>query len=163
MKTTKLLQFTNNFFVSKTNSILDSLSLPWIPPIKSFKRKLYVQESSSSTTLAQFRYNMPPIGHKYPRFGKMSVERLCPLCPYRVLNSVSHLALFCPFVERTRTVQTSLSAFRNICISKGFTEEKTYHLLVNGFDWNENPVQASDFLERGRELSHIMDSWLDKW
>ena len=64
MLTSNILMITNSFFVSATNAALASLSLSWIPPIKSFQRNLYVKESEGSSTLAQFRYNLPPIGHK---------------------------------------------------------------------------------------------------
>ena len=46
---------------------------------------------------------------------------------------------------------------------KGFTEDRIFQLFVSGLDWNENPVQADEFLDRGRELKHVMDAWLDKW
>ena len=156
----RLLAFTDRYFVSATNRALAALSLPWIAPIKSFKRKQYVQESKFSTTLAQFRYDMPPIGHKYARVGRLSVQRHCPLCPCTVANSVSHLILFCPYIERIREDETSIGSFRNTCLLK---EEKTLSLYINGFDWNENPVGPADFLDRGRELSHLLDKWLDKW
>ena len=163
MKNKRLIQFTNNFFVDSTNNALAALSLPWLSPIKAFRRRAYVQESQSSTTLAQFRYNVAPIGNKYPRVGSLAVQRDCPLCPCRTANTVSHLALFCPYVERVRKEQTTISSFRNTCILKGFSEDYTFWLFINGYDWNENPVLASCFLERGNELNILMDSWLSRW
>ena len=91
------------------------------------------------------------------------MQRDCPLCPRTVANSVSHLALFCPNVERIRKDETGIASFRNTCMLKGFSEDKVFHLFINGFDWNENPVNAADFLDRGRELAHLLDKWLDKW
>ena len=155
--------FSNNYFVSTTNTVLASLSLPWIPPIKNFRRNLYARESEGSSTLAQFRYNLPPICHKYPRVRRMSVQRSCPLCPCLTPNNSSHLALFCPYVEDTRRDQTSISMFRNSCIRKGYSEQKTFQLFINGLDWNENPVETSDYLQRGRDLELVMNSWLSLW
>ena len=163
LKTNTLLKKIEKIFISSTNSTLSSLSLPWIMPITCYKRVTYVRESSYSTTLSEFRYNMPPIGHKYPRVGRLSVRRLCPLCPTSKPNTASHLAFFCPYIERVRKEETSLSFFRNICSTKGFTEDRIFQLFVSGLDWNENPVQADEFLDRGRELKHVMDAWLDKW
>ena len=163
MKTEKLLKVIGNYFISATNLTLSSLSLPWIMPVTSYKRLSYVQESSNSTTLSEFRYNMPPIGHKYPRVGRLSVQRLCPLCPASTPNTASHLAFFCPYVEKVREEETTLSSFRNICSRKGFSNDKIYQLFVSGLDWNVNPVEAAEFLDRGRELKHVMDAWLAKW
>ena len=163
MKNYRLHRFTNSYFVDSTNKALAALSLPWLSPIKAFRRKIYVQESKSSTTLAQFRYNVAPIGNKYPRVGSLSVQRYCPLCPNSTANTVSHLAMFCPYVELVRKEQTSISSFRNTCILKGFSEDYSFWLYINGYDWNENPVLAGSFLERGEELNTLMESWLSRW
>ena len=53
--------------------------------------------------------------------------------------------------------------FRNLCISKGFSEDLTFGLFINGYDWNLNPVGASEYLERGSELKLLLDAWLSKW
>ena len=74
-----------------------------------------------------------------------------------------HLAMFCSSIEKIRKEQTEISQFRNTCLLKGFSEEHTFKLLVNGYDWNETPVEANEFLDRGRELKVLLDSWLDKW
>ena len=159
----RLLRFTKEYFVAVTNTTLASLSLPWLTPITRFKRQLYVQESEASVTLAQFRYNVAHIGNKFPRVGRLNTSRDCPLCPCSTPNSVCHLALFCPAIELVRKEHTSLAAFRNICIFKGFSEAYTFQLLINGLDWNENPVGQDDFLTTGKELKILMDSWLAKW
>ena len=163
MTVRRLVKFMKEYFVNTTNEALSSLSLPWLPPIKTFKRVPYVQEGVASTTLTQFRYNVAPIGNKYPRGGKVSTQHNCPLCLSPKQNTVAHLALFCPSIEIVRREQTSLSSFRNICIFKGFSEEHTFELLINGLDWNENPVVPEDFLRTGQELKNLMDCWLAKW
>ena len=163
MLTSNLLKCTNNFFISATNSTLASLSLPWIPSIKAFRRNLYAKESEFSSILAQFRYDLPPIGHKYPRVGRTCVRRFCPLCPCMTPNNAPHVALYCPYVERIRSEQTSISLFRNLCIRKGYSEEQTFQFFINGLDWNENPVGASDYLERGKDLEQVMNAWLSLW
>ena len=159
----RLLRFTMKYFVDATNTALASLSLPWLPPISKFRRQLYVKECEASVTLAQFRYNVAHIGNKFPRVGRLNTSRDCPLCPCPTLNSVSHLALFCPAIELVRREHTGLASFRNICVFKGFSEAYTFQLLVNGLDWNENPVDQKDFLKTGQELKILMDSWLAKW
>ena len=163
MSTSRLLRFTNEYFVSSTNKSLSSLSMPWLRPIKTFRRQLYVKESPASTILAQFRYNVANLGNKYPRVGRQHTQRDCPLCPCSISNTVSHLAMFCTSVERVRKEQTSISSFRNLCLFKGFSEELTFDLFINGQDCNQKPVKADDYLERGNELGLLLDSWLAKW
>ena len=163
LSTGRLLQVTRDYFVGVTNATLSSLALPWITPIQRLKRQGYVQESVASATLSQFRYDVAPIGKKYPRVGRLSSQHDCPLCPCATRNSVSHLALFCPSIEKIRKEQTSIASFRNICLFKGFSEDHTFHLLMNGLDWNENPVEPKDFLMIGKELKLLMDLWLARW
>ena len=50
-----------------------------------------------------------------------------------------------------------------IMLLKGFCEDYAFQLNVNGYDCNENLVDAKEFLERGRELKVLLDSWLDRW
>ena len=45
----------------------------------------------------------------------------------------------------------------------GFSEDLTFGLFINGYDWNLNPVGASEYLERGSELKLLLDAWLSKW
>ena len=159
----RILRFTSDYFVRLTNSSLAALSLPWLLPVKKLSRQIYIQESAASSTLTQFRYNVAPIGNRYPRVGKVATQRDCPLCPCQRKNTVTHLAMFCSSIEGLRKEQTSISFFRNTCLRKGFSEEYTFQLFINGYDWNENLVEASEFLDRGRELKVLLDSWLDCW
>ena len=103
------------------------------------------------------------VGNKYPRLGQVSTSKYCPLCPFRVVNSVQHVAFFCSSVENVRKNDTELRFFRNICQLKGFTEDYTFSLYINGQDWNENFVDPEDFIKRGTELQLVLDAWLSKW
>ena len=163
MKESKLVSMIDKFFIESINQKLAGHSLPWLLPIKRLRRIGYVQESKNSTCLAKFRYDMVDNGRKYPRCGRVSVHNLCPLCPCSISNSVSHIAMYCPMVERTRKEKTEITFFRNVCLRKGFTEEYTFSLYINGFDWNENIVDSNDYLKRGAELSLVLDDWLSKW
>ena len=163
IKQAKLVGYLNEYFVCSANTALASYSLPWIKPLKRFKRQEYVREASASTTISEFRYNMANIGHKYPRIGRVGVHKHCPLCPHNVKNSGAHMALFCPSIEKVRAEHTSVSSFRNICLAKGFSEELTFELFINGLDWNKNPVEKVEYLERGKELALLLDAWVAKW
>ena len=56
-----------------------------------------------------------------------------------------------------------LASFRNMCVAKGFSDEYTFELFVNGLDWNENPVPVEVFLARGADLKKLLDSFLSLW
>ena len=163
MNPTRLLSFINEFFICSTNTALAALSLPWLSPIKSFKRQLYAHEGDASATLAKFRYNVANMGNKYPRIGRFSTHPVCPLCPCNTKNTVAHLAMFCNAIERIRKEQTTITRFRNTCIFKGFSEDITFSLFINGQDWNQNPVEVTEYLDRGVELKLLLDAWLSRW
>ena len=78
-------------------------------------------------------------------------------------NSVHHVAFFCPSVENVRKNDTELRFFRNNCHIKGFSEDYTFSLYVNGKDWNENFVEPEEFMNRGADLQLVLDAWLSKW
>ena len=71
--------------------------------------------------------------------------------------------MFCSSVEDYRKKCTGISAFRNMCILKGFSEEHTFSLYINGMDWNELYVDREQYLERGTELKSLLDYWLSNW
>ena len=163
MKQNVLLSLIEKQFVKFTNKSLGPLSLPSVLPITKFCRKTYVQEGANSEMIANFRFNMVRIGRKYPRFGKVATNRYCPLCPQNVENTPEHVAFFCPEVENVRKEQTEISFFRNLCMRKGYSEYETYSMYLNGLDWNENPVELKDYLNRGAELDRVLSAWLSKW
>ena len=163
MAASALVGFMDKFFLNLTNTKLAGLSLPWLSPIEKFDRLDYTREGTASATLASFRYDMANIGRKYPRVGRVGVTQHCPLCRDSSRNSVQHLAMFCPLIEKIRKEQTSIASFRNTCLFKGFSEDYTFALFLNGKDWNENPVPLTDFLDRGVELKQLLDTWLSKW
>ena len=73
------------------------------------------------------------------------------------------MTFFCPALEDTRKVATSLSSFRNMCKAKDFSDLKVFALFVNGLDWNEIPVDGMVYLERGDDLKTIHDKFLSMW
>ena len=163
MREKVLVSCINEFFVKDTNNRLALHELPWLNPIKVFKMQSYVSEGKASACIAKFRYDVAGIGKKYPRHGQVSTRKYCPICPFRVENSVQHVAFFCSSVENVRKNDTELRFFRNICQLKGFSEEYTFSLYINGQDWNENFVDPEVFINRGTELQLVLDAWLSKW
>ena len=163
MKTSKLVSCIDSHFVSVSNDALGSMSLPWLKPMKYLKRQVYVQEGAASSSLAQFRYDVANMGRKYPRLGRTFTRKYCPLCSSNKENTVPHLVMFCSSVEAFRKKCTGISSFRNSCIIKGFSEEYTFSLYINGRDWNELCVDADDYLDRGAEMKRLLEHWLSMW
>ena len=163
MEPGKLERAVSSYFIGKLNADVGSLALPWIRPVKKLRRMRYTREGLASEAIAAFRYDVTCIGNKYPRIGRDTTQRECPLCPSGFRNTVSHLAFFCPSMEKFRKEETSLGSFRNMCSAKGFSNDHIYDLFVNGDDWNENPVLVGVFLERGVDLKQLLDNFLSRW
>ena len=159
----RLKGLLNTYFVNQTNDALSVMSLPWLQPITKYKRSRYVKEGKRSEFVACFRFNSVNIGHRFPRLGRTNKQRYCPLCPNMHENSLLHMTFFCPALEDTRKVATSLSSFRNMCKAKDFSDLKVFALFVNGLDWNEIPVDGMVYLERGDDLKTIHDKFLSMW
>ena len=159
----KLKKALSVHFIECLNSDIRSLALPWVRPVERLRRMSYAREGSASEAMAAFRYDVTYIGNKFPRVGYAVRQTMCPLCPSGYRNTVSHLAFFCHSMEKFRKARTSLGSFRNMCKAKAFSDEKVFELFVNGMDWNENPIQLSDFLERGADLKLLLDEFLSRW
>ena len=76
---------------------------------------------------------------------------------------MQHVAFFCSSVENIRKNDTELRFFRNICQLKGFSEDYTFQLYINGQYWNENFVNPEDFIDRGDELQLVLNARLSQW
>ena len=153
----------NAWSISKVNSDLQQLALPWIRKLKTFKRSRFVEEGRSSDYISMFKYNSTAIGNRYPRPGKVSKQLVCPICPTKEENSVMHLALFCPALEHLRRTRTGITSFRNMCQAKNFTNQKIFELFINGEDWNEIPISTELYRERGVELFILWNEFNSRW
>ena len=122
MDLTVLVNSISTHFVKQFNVRLSTLSLPWLRPIKVLNRLQYTREGLSSETIAKFRYDSAGIGNKFPRDNRTVKQVYCPLCPTMVRNTVSHVALFCPAIEKIRKEQTVMTFFRNLCGTEGFPD-----------------------------------------
>lgn len=163
LRGTGLLTEIGSHFLSHLNGRIADLALPWIRPVKRLKRLQYAREGANSEAISAFRYDSADIGNKYPRLGRVEVQRYCPLCPVATRNTVMHLTFFCHSMELFRRQETTMSSFRNMCVAKGFSEDYVFELFVNGYDWNENPVPIQDFLARGFDLRRLRESFLSRW
>ena len=149
--------------LSETNQILSQKSLPYVKQLLYYRRQPYVFEHSQLDTVAQFRLSNAGLGNRFPRFPVEGYRRrtTCPLCSCQSLSE-AHVVFFCPAVERFRE-ELDLKFFRNICKKKGFSEEKTFSLYVNGHDWNENLLPDPDFPSRGLAMDLLRGHWLSRW
>ena len=149
--------------LAAVNTALENLSLPYVGTLTSFKRQLYVFEHPHLDTVAAFRLSNAGLGNRHPRFATADYVRRvsCPLCTSSSLTE-GHVVFFCPSVEQFRR-DLDLSLFRTVCQSKGFSEEKTFSLYVNGHDWKGNPLVGVDFASRGLVMDTIRGHWLSCW
>ena len=60
-------------------------------------------------------------------------------------------------------VYSSMMLYYLFCLHVRVSLDATYALYINGLDWNENPVELLDILQRGVELKMLLDVWLSKW
>ena len=149
--------------LAETNYEISQRSLPCVKQLTKFVRQPCVYEHDHMDTVAQFRLSNAGLGNRFPRFATAAYARRssCPLCPSNLLSE-SRVVFFCTAVESHRR-ELDLVFFRNICKSKGYSEEETFITFVNGLDWNGNPVQDTDYAERGLALDTIRGHWLAKW
>ena len=90
-----------------------------------------------------------------------TTSRTCPMCQEPKLSE-SHLFFFCPSVEHFRK-DFDLTTFRTVARVTGFTEEETFRIYINGFNWNGCHVPDTDFVARGHALDTIRGHWLTLW
>ena len=112
LASSRLLSFTNEYFVRLTNFTHSGLALPWLGQTEKLARQSYTCEGVASATLAMFRYDAAGIGNKYPRPGSANRHSFCPLCASVRRNTVAHLALYCPAIEKIRSEQTKTDQTR---------------------------------------------------
>ena len=150
--------------LSVTNQAISTLKLPYVQPLMKFSRQLYVYEHVHLNTIAEFRLSNAGLGNRHPRFPSQhlySRSSACPFCPSVTLTE-SHVVFFCDKVERFRQ-EFELPFFRNLCRSKGFSEEDTFALYVNGKDWNGTVVLPLEYDARGLAMDTIRGHWLSLW
>ena len=149
--------------LSETNHLISQHDLPNVGILDNYVRQPYVFEHFHLDTIAQFRLSNAGLGNRFPRFAGAlyARQKSCPLCTAAVLTE-AHVIFFCPSVERFRR-DFELNFFRTVCQTKGFSEEKTFRLYVNGYDWNEKPVDGNDFASRGLALDTLRGHWLSGW
>ena len=143
--------------ISVTNQKLADLKLQCVDPIKSFSRELYVNESSGSSLVAQFRLGSAGLGNRAPIDG-VRRSRWCGLCGGELTDQ--HVVLECVELENFRKSHTGLSSFRNACRLLNKPNSKIYWLLLNGYDAVGNKERKGDFTQRGIWLKNLKKHWL---
>ena len=128
----------SHWSLANINQRITEHRLPYVQPLDSFKRQAYVFEHNHLDTIAQFRLSNAGLGNRYPRFAGVMYQRQvsCPLCTCSSLTE-AHVVFFCPAITNHRE-EFNLTLFRTVCQSKGFYEEETFSLYINGLDSNES-------------------------
>ena len=148
--------------LSEVNGKLADLSLPYVAPLKCFKRQPYVFEHLHLDTIAQFRLSNAGLGNRSPRWAGFFYDRIkkCPLCTSAV--SEDHIILSCRSVENERK-NLGITFFLNRCQDKGWSQEATFSALVNGLDLDGTVLPRPEIVRIGLTLDTLRGFWLSKW
>ena len=148
--------------LSEVNATVASLSLPYVTPLKHFRRQSYVFEHSHLDTFAQFRLSNAGLGNRYPRWAGFFYARqvFCPLCTS--LLSEDHVILSCPSIAEARS-NLGIAFYRNRCQEKGLSDHSTFSSLVNGLDHHGAVVSKAEIVNLGVALDTLRGLWLSKW
>ena len=149
--------------ISVTNHLISQFKLPNVGALSRFSCQPYVFEHPHLSTIAQFRLSNAGLRNRYPRFvgALYNIQKTCPMCQEPKLSE-SHLFFFCPSVEHF-IKDFDLTTFRTVARVTGFTEEETFRIYINGFNWNGCHVPDTDFVARGHALDTIRGHWLTLW
>ena len=148
--------------LSEVNSTLADLSLPYVAPMKGFKKQPYVFEHPHLDTIAQFRLSNSGLGNRSPRWAGTQYPRIsqCPLCTSAV--SEDHVILACPSIETERK-NFGITFFRNRCQDKGWTLEASFSSLLNFVDPDGAALPRTEIVRIGLVLDTLRGFWLSKW
>ena len=150
---------TGAYFLAHVNSIAASIS--FLLPIENLSRAYYVCEDVNSSVITQFKLDCAGLGDKQPRLA-YARKPFCPACPVRVPNTGLHLLFSCGAVSALR-IETGIQSYVTLCQHKGLSLTDSYLHFVNGLDTNGNPVSKHEYLERGKCMRDMRDTWLSKW
>ena len=158
-----LVSHLTQWSLSVTNHLISQFKLPNVGALSRFSCQPYVFEHPHLSTIAQFRLSNAGLRNRYPRFvgALYNIQKTCPMCQEPKLSE-SHLFFFCPSVEHF-IKDFDLTTFRTVARVTGFTEEETFRIYINGFNWNGFHVPDTDFVARGHALDTIRGHWLTLW
>ena len=145
--------------LARTNSMIASHSLPYVPMLTSFKKKPYVYTHSYLSTLASFRLSNAGLGNKIPRNGSQ-VQKYCPACNSGYLLDEGHVLFTCSATRKVRC-ETGINLFTTQAATKGLLEERARFLFVTGCDLEGNLVNMETYKHRAIAISAIRSAWLD--
>ena len=149
-------------FLQYANSVIKNLQLnvPAVEELDSWKDTVNVSEDENYQWCQKFKYFNAPIGCREPRLG-YTRRRFCPLCG--VLATLNEMHLFlCPALKTTRA-NLQIETFFNICRLYQDTETQTFSKFVNGMSVTGDYLGIEEMINRGKQLSLLVDHFLKLW
>ena len=144
--------------LARTNSLISSHSLPFVPLLTSFKKKPYVFTHKHLSVLAAFRLSNAGLGNKVPLDGS-PVHHSCPVCSSGLKLDEAHVLFICSAVRKTRC-ETGINLFLTQSVITGLTESKAYYLFVTGLDMSGKVVDMETYNQRAVAMSAVRSAWL---
>ena len=154
-----LKSLCNEFFLARYNTSISTMA--WLLPKKTFDKAAYVCESEFSSVIAEFKLDCANLGDKQPRIGHVR-KPFCPVCPQNTPNSGLHMLFFCGSLSALRQ-ETGIQSFIIQCLNDGLSIMDCYRHFINGLTSKGKPITRDAFLERGKTMKDMRDSWLTKW
>ena len=144
--------------LARTNSIISSHSLPYVPLLTSFNKKPYVSTHNYLSVLAAFRLSNAGLGNKIPLDG-FPIQKYCPVCASGYQLDEGHVLFNCSALRKTRC-ETGINLFLTQAATKGLTEERAQYLFVTGCDLAGNLVNMETYKHRALAISAVRSAWL---
>ena len=149
-------------FLGVANKIINKLKegVPAVKELESWKDKVEVSESENFQWCMRFKYYNAPIGCREPRVGYIR-RRFCPLCG--VLAPLNELHLFlCPTLKAIRA-KLDIETFFNICKLYSDSDQQAFIKFVGGLSKTGDYMGIEEMINRGKQLSNLVDEFLALW
>ena len=135
-------------------------SVPAVNELESWKDKVEVSESENFQWCMRFKYYNAPIGCREPRVG-YTRRKFCPLCG--VLAPLNELHLFlCPTLKAIRA-KLDIETFFNICKLYSDSDQQAFTKFVEGLSKTGDYLGIEEMINRGKQLSNLVDEFLALW
>ena len=152
----------DHHFLGVANKIISNLkeNVPALQELKGWTNPVNVSENENFQWCMRFKYFNAPIGNREPRVGYVR-RKFCPLCG--VLSILNELHLFmCSELKSVRAT-LCIETFINLCILYGDSEKQAFSKFVEGMSQTGQYLGIEEMISRGKQLSNLLDKFLELW
>ena len=157
-----LADTVDKHFLGVANTIIVRLkeNVPALCELKSWKDPVNVSENENFQWCMRFKYYNAPIGHREPRVGYIR-RKFCPLCGVLAILNELHLFM-CPSLKSIRAA-LCIETFINMCILYNDSEQQAFTKFVEGMSHTGEFLGLEEMINRGKQLSSLVDKFLALW